>query len=86
MSYQEDVIPILTRNGCIGCHNTTNPGGSVNLDNYDDVKISVSNESLLGSIKHSDGFKPMPLGRTSKIDACDIDKIESWIYDGAENN
>lgn len=86
VSYQDVVIPIMENNGCIGCHNTTFPQGSVNLDNYDDVKISVDNGSLLGSIKHSDGFKPMPLNSTSTIDQCDIDKIESWIYDGAQNN
>lgn len=86
ISYTQDVINILENNSCIGCHNTNNPAGSVNLNNYDDVKIFVDNNALLGSIKHSDGFKAMPPNSTSKIDACEIDKIEAWIYDGAQNN
>ncbi len=86
ISYAQDVITILENHSCIGCHNTTNPGGSINLDNYNDVKIYVDNGRLLGSIKHSDGFKAMPQGSTSTINQCSIDQIEAWIYDGAQNN
>jgi hypothetical protein len=86
ISYTAEVIGILENNGCISCHNTTNPGGSINLDNYTDVKIYVDNGRLLGSIKHSDGFKAMPQGSPSTINQCSIDQIEAWIYDGAQNN
>lgn len=85
MSYVEDITPILTNYRCISCHNTTSPGGSVDLDSYDEVKIYVDNGRLLGSIKHSDGFSAMPQF-SSQMAQCDIDKIEAWIYDGAKNN
>ncbi|MGB1037421.1 MAG: hypothetical protein ACPGYY_02160 [Bacteroidia bacterium] len=85
MSYTDDIIPILTNYRCISCHNTTSPGGSVDLDSYDDVKIYVDNNRLLGSIKHSNGFSAMPQF-SSQMASCDIDKIESWIYDGAKDN
>lgn len=82
LSYQNDIVPILENNGCIGCHGNT---ASLDIDGYDDLKITVDNGSLLGSIKHSDGFRPMP-DFQPQIDQCLIDKIEAWIYDGAQNN
>lgn len=86
VTYSEEVVAILTNNACIACHNAVSPGGSIALDTYADVKIYVDNGRLLGSIKHRDGFVAMPLNSGSRIDACEIDKIEAWIYDGARNN
>ncbi len=84
MSYSDDIVPILERN-CLSCHNDMDEQGGVNLQTYDDVIIYVEDGSLLGSIKHSDGFEPMPLIGTM-ISDCSISKIEEWIYDGAINN
>ncbi|MBT8326555.1 MAG: hypothetical protein KJP21_02450, partial [Bacteroidia bacterium] len=82
MSYQTDIVPILTNNGCISCHGDL---ATLDLNGYSDLKIYVDNEALLGSIKHRDGFRKMP-DNQPKLDQCTIDKIESWIYDGALNN
>ena len=82
MSYQNDILPILQNNGCIGCHGDNS---TIDLNSYNDLKIYVDNEALLGSIKHRDGYRPMP-DFQPKIDQCLIEKIESWIYDGAPNN
>jgi len=57
MSYTTDVLPILTNNGCIGCHGSSS---TTKLDTYGNVKTNVDNGSLLGSINHEDGFRPMP--------------------------
>ena len=84
MSYTDDVVPILERN-CLSCHNDMDEQGGVNLQTYDEVIVYVENGSLLGSIKHADGFEPMPLIGTM-ISNCSISKIEEWIYDGAINN
>lgn len=82
MSYQNDILPILQNSGCIGCHGDNS---SIDINSYEDLKVYVDNDALLGSIKHSDGYRPMP-DFQPKIDQCLIDKIEAWIYDGAPNN
>ena len=82
MSYQNDILPILEINGCIGCHGDL---ASIDINSYEDLKIYIDNGALLGSIKHSDGYRPMP-DFQPKMDQCLIDKIEAWIYDGAPNN
>ena len=84
MSYTDDIVPILNGN-CLSCHNSMDEQGGVNLETYDDVSIYVEDGSLLGSVKHSDGFEPMPLVGPM-ISDCSISKLESWIYDGALNN
>ncbi len=84
MSYQDDIVPILTGN-CLSCHNSMDEQGGVNLENYDDLIIYVEDGSLLGSVKHADGYEPMPLVGPM-ISNCSISKLESWIYDGALNN
>ncbi len=82
MSYSNDIIPILTNNGCLGCHNDV---ATLDLNGYDDIKKYVDNGILIGSIKHNTGFRPMPEGSV-KMNQCLIDKIESWINNGAPNN
>ena len=82
MSYTTDILPLLTSNGCIGCHGSSS---TTQLDSYENVKINVDNGSLLGSINHENGYRPMPDFRP-KIDQCSIDKITSWINDGALDN
>ncbi len=82
MSYQNDVLPILTNSGCISCHGDL---ATIDLNGYTDVKIHVDNGSLLGSIKHESSYRAMP-DNQPKLDKCTIDKIAAWIADGAANN
>jgi cytochrome c5 len=86
LKYSSDIVSILTNNGCVSCHNNTNPQGSVKLDTHADVKIYVENGRLIGSVNHQAGFKAMPQGSTSKINQCSIDQLKAWIADGAPNN
>lgn len=83
MSYQNDVVPILTAN-CTGCHSEVDPAGDIPLVTYADVNTSAMG-SLVASIKHSAGVSAMPKGK-DKLSDCDISKIEAWVAQGALDN
>lgn len=82
-TYALSIKPILD-NSCVGCHKPGSLNGNVNLADYTHVKSYVNDGSLLGSIKHTSGFVPMPQG--SKLSDCEIAKFEKWIEAGAPNN
>ena len=84
VSYSEDVWPIINAN-CTSCHSGGAPGGNVSLEDYDDIVRAAENGSLLGTIKHEDGWSPMPKGG-GQLNDCDIATIESWVNDGTPNN
>ena len=80
MTYSGNVTSIL-KTSCYNCHAApAGAGGGVILDNYADVKISVDNGSLLGSIKHDTLFKAMPRPTGLKLDDCTIEKIASFDH------
>jgi hypothetical protein len=84
MSYANDIVPILKDN-CLVCHSTAANLGGIDLEAYDQVKIYVESQSLLGSIKHDSGYSAMPQG-ASKLSVCNIASVEAWISQGAKNN
>ena len=84
VSYSNDVWPIISSN-CTSCHSGGAPQGNVSLENYDDIVIAANNGSLLGAIKHEDGWSPMPKGG-GMLNDCDISKIEIWVNDGTPDN
>lgn len=84
VSYNDYVKGVFTTS-CNGCHSTAAASGGVILDTYDGVLAQVSNGKLYGAINWDDGFKRMPQGQ-DQLDQCTIDKIKSWIDDGAQNN
>lgn len=84
MSYQNDINPIINNN-CVGCHNSTLAQGNIRLDNYNGVAAAVNSGRLEGAITWAAGYTPMPYNQ-SKLDQCSIDKIKSWVNDGAPNN
>jgi hypothetical protein len=84
MSYSLDIIPIIEAN-CYVCHDSKNNFGNVTMDSYSDIKVHVDSGRLLGAIKHMSGFAFMPQNAPMLIE-CNIEKIESWISDGAPNN
>lgn len=86
-SFSTTVLPILNQR-CNSCHSSnaaSSAGGGIILDNYNSVKNYVPNGSLLGSIKHSSGYSPMPKGGGS-LTACEIAKVTDWVNNGAPNN
>jgi len=84
VTYSNDVWPIINSK-CTGCHSGTAASGNVKLENYNDIKISGENGGLLGTIRHENGWSPMPKGG-SKLQDCDILKIEIWQSQGYPNN
>ncbi len=84
VTYSVTVWPII-ENNCTSCHNAGFPSGNVSLSNYDEIVAAVKNGSLLGTIRHENGWSPMPKGG-GKLADCDIKKIETWINAGTPNN
>lgn len=84
ITYSGFVQGVLT-NSCVGCHNASSANGGVELQTYAGVAAAVNNGTLLGTIKHANGFSPMPQYQ-SKLDQCTIAKIEAWVNSGAQNN
>lgn len=84
MSLMLDILPIL-ENDCMQCHSASANFGNVTLEGFDQLIKYVDDGSLLGTIKHSSGFSAMPKGAAKLLD-CEIEKIESWIINGALNN
>ncbi len=87
MSYTMNVVPLLEKNGCMtsGCHGGNAADNPLFMGSYESLKAVVDIQRLIGSIKHEQGFSPMPKGG-SKISDCDIRKIEAWVTQGAKNN
>ena len=83
-SFSQNVMPILTQN-CNICHATGVEQRNVILDSYDAVIMHVSDGTLMGSIRHDNGFAAMPQGQP-QLSVCTIEKIAAWIADGALNN
>lgn len=84
LSFQEHILPIINNN-CYSCHDAANNFGGITLEGYDQLKIYVNNNQLLGVIKHESGFSPMPKNASKLLD-CEVEKIETWITNGALNN
>ena len=84
VSYSDEVWPVISSN-CTGCHSGGAPSGNVSLENYDEIVRAANNGSLLGTIKHENGWSPMPKGG-GKLPDCDIAKIESWVNAGTPDN
>lgn len=84
VSYSMDIRSILD-NGCVGCHNSSNPSGDIILEDYNNVRAAAESGRLLGAVKWSPGYVNMPLGG-AQISDCSILKIETWIAQGLNNN
>jgi len=84
ISFNNDIKPIIV-NHCLVCHSAAANLGNVVLQEHNNVRIYGENGRLLGSIKHSAGFSPMPQSG-SKLNDCNIQKIEGWINNGMPNN
>ena len=84
ISYSTDIWPTIN-SSCTGCHSGAAASGNVKLEDYNDIKNSGENGGLLGTIRHESGWSPMPKGG-SKLQDCDILKIEVWQNMGYPNN
>jgi mono/diheme cytochrome c family protein len=78
VTYPGTVVPILESN-CVGCHNSQINNGGINLTDYSTLSNLASSGKLAGVINQAPGYTSMP--PNTKIDSCDILKIEKWIND-----
>ncbi len=81
ISFANDVTPVFSNYGCIGCHS----GGTVILNTYVGAKTVADNGRLVGAITHDPAYQEMPQGG-AKMDSCDIKIIETWITEGTLDN
>lgn len=84
ISYSDDILPLITTN-CYDCHSAAANFGNINLEGHDQLSKFALNGQLLGSIKHTSGFSPMPQNRAQLVE-CNIEEISQWISEGALNN
>ena len=79
VTYNGTVFPIFQEN-CIICHSGVPPQGNIDLTDYSQVAFLAENGTLLGAIRHEEGYSPMPQGG-NKLSDCKIRQIEIWIRD-----
>lgn len=84
VTYTNTVVPLLQEN-CLSCHSTTANFGGVTLEGYDRLITYVNNGELLGVIRHTPGFSPMPNNAPQLLE-CEIEKISAWVESGALEN
>jgi mono/diheme cytochrome c family protein len=84
VTFTNNVFPVINAN-CTSCHSGQAPSGNIRLENYDNISAAANNGSLLGVIRHEQGWSPMPKGG-GKLNDCDIAEIETWVNEGAPNN
>ena len=78
VTFAGSVDPIFQKN-CYGCHQQPNPANNIDLKNWDDIATIVNNGSLVGSVKHSAGYSPMPKGYN--LTDCEVAIIVKWAND-----
>ena len=84
ISYTSDILPIIETN-CYVCHSAAAMTAGIVLEGYDNLVIRVENGSLMGTIRHDEGWSAMPQG-ASKLSDSQISKLEKWIEQDYPNN
>ena len=77
-------IQPIVQNQCVGCHGATSPSAGISLTNYTQINASVKTGRFWGSVAQLAGYVKMPTG--SKLQTCELNKIDAWIKRGALNN
>ena len=84
VSYASFVAPVLSTY-CVGCHSGAAPSGNIRLNSHAGVQAVALDGKLLGAISWANGYQPMPRN-SNQLSACKIEKIKTWINNGAINN
>lgn len=86
VSFSSQVLPLMNaRCNQSSCHNGNDRAGQIVLDNFTNLLVSANDGSLLGSMRHSAGYLPMPDG-AAMLDNCSIELVATWISEGSLNN
>lgn len=95
VSFSKDIQPILAQNcSKAGCHSGPNPEGNFNLEAsiaYNQLTEAGSGYVDTITPKYSVVYsalvsKSEPMPPTGRLKQCEIDLIEKWMDQGAENN
>ena len=89
VSYAKDIFPIVQKN-CLQCHGQqvyANKGGGNNWENFAEFQHEALNGTLVAVLEQKDPayaavYMPRPIGST-KLAACDIERIKAWVAKGA---
>ncbi len=84
VTYTATIVPILETN-CYECHDAAAIPSGIVLEGYNNIKVMIEANRVIGAIRHLPGFSAMPKDR-GKLPECDILKIEKWISQGYPNN
>lgn len=84
VSWSEDIEPIL-QGKCYHCHYDNSPITPFSLQGYRNVLVRVNSGQLNRAVNHLPGYPQMPKDGP-KLPACELDRINQWIKDGAPNN
>lgn len=83
-TYTAKIKPILDTY-CIGCHAGATASGGIDYEQFAILQYTALDGSLLGSIKHTTGYQPMPKD-ANQLSDCNIALFEKWIREGALEN
>jgi len=81
VSYSKDIVPLFQQQ-CYSCHQPTD---NIAMGTYLTDKQMALNGSLLGSVTHASGYRPMPES-SPKLSECKLSQIRRWINNGSPNN
>lgn len=81
IKYKPDVETIMYNN-CITCHGGAVPSAGLKLNNYQDVKNSAQNGSLIGRMNAD----VLPMPPAGKLSADQLKIIDKWKADGFLEN
>ncbi len=83
--YSVEVTKILTDGSCLVCHSNAAVNGGITLEGYANLKKTVDDGTLIGSVRWSSGYNAMPKN-AAQLTECELQKLEKWVADGAPNN
>jgi hypothetical protein len=84
VTYSGTIAPIIQQN-CFACHGGDATISGIPFNTYENLKVVVDAERLIGALRHLEGFAPMPQASPA-LPECEILKIEKWVNEGALNN
>lgn len=85
ITYSNSIKAILDAN-CVssGCHDLATSRSGYAFDTYSNATMAIASNKLINSVKYLNGA-PRDMPQTYQLTACEINKIQAWINQGAKN-
>lgn len=84
VTYDAHIANIM-QSQCVSCHNANFPSGNLSLENYQEVRASTENGSLIDRITRTAG-DPLIMPQNGQLPSSSIDLIIQWQTDGYLEN